>query len=117
VKIPPADAARLIRMERLLSALLRYGAIFACVWIALGMALDMLGHGWPIFLGYAGVADRCCVAGIVLLISLPVLRVALTMAIFLLHKEYLFAAISAAVLVIIAVGFVIGIMSRNLGML
>ena len=45
---------------------------------------------------------------IVLLIALPVLRVALTTAVFLFERDYLFAAISGAVLAIIALGFLLG---------
>ena len=46
--------------------------------------------------------------GIVLLIALPVLRVALTTAVFLAERDYLFAAISGTVLDIIALGFLLG---------
>jgi uncharacterized membrane protein len=46
--------------------------------------------------------------GIVLLIALPVLRVALTTAVFLVERDYLFAAISGAVLAIIALRFLLG---------
>ena len=50
--------------------------------------------------------------GILLLIALPVLRVALTTAVFLFEKDYLFAAISGAVLGIIALGFLLGTIKR-----
>ena len=46
--------------------------------------------------------------GIVLLIALPVLRVALTTAVFLAERGYLYAVISGAVLAIIALGFLLG---------
>jgi uncharacterized membrane protein len=46
--------------------------------------------------------------GIVLLIALPVPRVALRTAVFLAERDYLFAAISGAVLAIIALGFLLG---------
>ena len=46
--------------------------------------------------------------GIVLLIALPVLRVALTTAVFLFERDDLFSAISGAVLAIIALGFLLG---------
>jgi uncharacterized membrane protein len=46
--------------------------------------------------------------GIVLLIALPVLRVALTTAVFLVERDSLFAAISGAVLAIIALRFLLG---------
>lgn len=43
-----------------------------------------------------------------MLIALPVLRVGLMTAVFLLEKDYRFAAISGAVLLIIALGFLLG---------
>jgi uncharacterized membrane protein len=46
--------------------------------------------------------------GIVLLIALPVLRVALTTAIFPVEREHLFAAISGTILIVIALGFLLG---------
>jgi uncharacterized membrane protein len=46
--------------------------------------------------------------GIVLLIALPVLRFAMTTAVFLAERDHLFAAISGAVLAIIALGFLLG---------
>jgi uncharacterized membrane protein len=55
------------------------------------------------------LAVRCMSIGILLLIALPMLRVALTSAFFTLHRDYLFAAISGAVLVIIALGLLLGI--------
>lgn len=82
----------LLRMEALLARLLRYGAIVAGGWIVLGLAFS----------------DRFLATGIVMLIALPVLRVALMMIIFAMERDYRFAAISAAVLAIIAVGFVLG---------
>jgi uncharacterized membrane protein len=41
-------------------------------------------------------------------IVLPMLRVALTTAVFLVERDYLFAAISGVVLAIIALGFLLG---------
>ncbi|ODT97584.1 MAG: hypothetical protein ABS79_07315 [Planctomycetes bacterium SCN 63-9] len=93
-------------MENLLAGLLRHGAIVASAWIAVGMALALFGDGVPMF--HAGLADRCMAIGIVLLITLPALRVALTTAIFLFERDYLFAAISGTVLAIIVLGFLLG---------
>lgn len=94
------ERRRLLRMERLLAMLLRYGALVACILIALGMMLA--GNS-------AAASDRFLAVGIVLLIALPVLRVALTTAVFLFERDYTFAIISAAVLLIIAVGFALGV--------
>ncbi len=101
-----ADRRRLLRLEGILAGLLRYGALAASGWIAVGMVMGMLG-GAPSDL-HAGLASQCMAIGIVLLIVLPVVRVALTTAVFLFERDYLFAAISGAVLGIIALGFLLG---------
>ena len=100
------DRRRLVRMEAILAGLLRYGALAASGWIAVGMLMGMLGG--PSSDLHAGLASRCMEIGIVLLIVLPVVRVALTTAVFLFERDYLFAAISGAVLGIIALGFLLG---------
>lgn len=99
------DRRHLLRMEAILARLLRYGAIIAGGWLVLGLAW---GGGFSTTGGAGGVADRCLAIGIVMLIALPVLRVALMMIIFALERDYRFAAISAAVLIIIALGFAMG---------
>ncbi len=95
-------------MEGILAGLLRYGALTAAGWIALGMALGLMRGVSPLFHDVGAIADRCLVIGIVLLIALPVLRVALMTAVFLFEKDYHFAAISATVLIIITLGFLMG---------
>jgi len=101
---PPEGMQPLLRMERILAGLLRYGALVASGWMALGMALSLFKDVLPLI----GLSDRCLAIGIVLLIALPVLRVALMTGVFLLEKDYRFAAISCAVLGIIALGFLVG---------
>ncbi len=98
----------LLRMEAILARLLRYGAIVAGGWIVLGLGLGSLGSGASAAGGAAAFSDRCLAIGIVMLIALPVLRVALMMIIFAMERDYRFAAIAAAVLTIIAVGFAMG---------
>lgn len=93
------DRDRLLRLESMLSGLLRYGALIASAWIAAGMALGL----------HADLGHRCAAIGIVLLIALPALRIALTTAIFLIERDYLFAAFSSTVLAIITVGFIAGV--------
>jgi uncharacterized membrane protein len=101
-----ADRLRLQRMERILAAFLRTGVLVASGWIAVGMAVRLCGVA-PLN-RHVDLAARCMTIGIVLLIALPVLRVALTTAVFLVERDYLFAAISGAVLVIITLGFLLG---------
>ena len=94
------------RLEDLLAGLLRYGTLVASGWMAVGMVLSLSLGAAPSH--RLGLPDRCLAIGIVLLIALPVLRVALMTAVFLFEKDYVFAAISGAVLAIIALGFLLG---------
>ena len=100
----PEDGQRILRMERILAGLLRYGALIASGWMAIGMALSLYKGVLPLI----RLSDRCLAVGIVILIALPVLRVALMTGVFLLEKDYRFAAISCVVLGIIALGFLLG---------
>jgi uncharacterized membrane protein len=104
------DRRRLIRIEGFLGGLLRYGALVASGWIAIGMALNLVGGGALLSL----IAGRCLAIGIVLLIALPVLRVALMTVVFLFEKDYRFAAIAGAVLAIIVLGFFWGRINPNI---
>ena len=79
----PDDRHRLLRMEKILAGLLRYGALVASGWIAIGMALDVFHRIFPLIRSFITISDRCLAIGIVLLIALPVLRVALMTAVFL----------------------------------
>jgi uncharacterized membrane protein len=99
-------------MESILSGLLRYGALVASGWIAVGMGMGMVGGAHSNL--SVGLADQCMAIGIVLLIALPVLRVAVTTAVFLFERDYLFAAISGAVLIIIALGFIMGTINPHI---
>jgi uncharacterized membrane protein len=99
-----------LRMERILAGLLRYGALVASGWMALGMTLSLFKDVPPLLL----LSDRCLAIGIVLLIALPALRVALMTGVFLLEKDYRFAAISCAVLGIIALGFLLGMINPHI---
>jgi uncharacterized membrane protein len=99
-----------LRMERILAGLLRHGALVASGWLALGMALSFFKDVLPLI----RLSDRCLAIGIVLLIALPVLRVAVMTGVFLLEKDYRFAAISCAVLGIIALGFLLGTINPHI---
>jgi len=103
----------LVRMEGMLAGLLRYGALIASGWIALGIVLDLFDGPASVSQNSVTLADRCLSIGIILLIALPVLRVALTTAVFAFERDYVFAAISGAVLLIIALGFVLGVIDPN----
>ena len=107
---PLEDREHLLRIERVLAGLLRYGALVASGWMALGMVSTLFKDVLPL----KTLSDQCLAIGIVLLIALPVLRVALMTGIFLLEKDYRFAAISCAVLGIIALGFLLGTINPHI---
>lgn len=96
------------RLERILAVVLRYGTGLASGVIALGLALA--AAGWPAGSNRLAVLSGIDVvsAGIALFILLPVLRVALMLAVFLFERDYRYAAIAALVLTIISLGFVFG---------
>lgn len=92
------------RQEGVIAGLLWYGTWFACALIAAGMlmaAAEPLPAALP--LDGFGVIQ----AGVATLILLPVLRVALMLAIFLRERDYAYAVIAGLVLAIIAAGVVI----------
>ena len=107
------DRRQLLRMEKSLAGLLRYGALVASGWMAIGMALSASQKIFPFVPSLITISDRFLAIGIVLLIALPVLRVAFTTVVFLLEKDYRFAAISGLVLIIITVGFILGTISSH----
>ena len=107
------DRRQLLRMEKSLAGLLRYGALVASGWMAIGMALSAFQKIFPFMRSLITISDRFLAIGIVLLIALPVLRVAFTTVVFLLEKDYRFAAISGLVLIIITVGFILGTISSH----
>jgi uncharacterized membrane protein len=93
--------------EQLIAALLMYGTWLASAIIAIGMVVgaiqpfgDLPGFG---FSGYGIVK-----AGVALFILLPIARVALMLTMFLRERDYVYTAISAFVLAIIAAGIAMG---------
>lgn len=96
---PPASIDHL---NRRLAKLLSLGTWLACALIALGMILSPLGL-------MSGRGElNFALAGIVLLVSLPTLRVAAMGMWFLRHRDLEFALFAAVVLTIIIVSALIG---------
>jgi uncharacterized membrane protein len=117
MKESPDDSVHLLRMETILTGLLRYGALVASGWLAFGMALDILRENYALINIPVTISDGCLAIGVVLLIALPVLRVAIMMMVFLFEKDYCFAAISGAVLIIITLGFLLGTINSHIDFL
>jgi len=77
--------------ERILAGFLRYGVLVACAWILTGLVLAAFHADETLALSI----------GILLLILLPVCRVALTLMMFIVNKDFQFALICGLVLLII----------------
>jgi uncharacterized membrane protein len=117
MKESPDDSVHLLRMETILTGLLRYGALVASGWLAFGMALNVLSENCASINIPVTIPDGCLVIGIVLLIALPVLRVAIMMMVFMFQRDYCFAAIAGAVLIIITLGFLMGTINSRIDFL
>jgi len=92
--------------ERRIAALLHYGT-----WLASGVIAAGLLAQW--LLGEPPWAGLLASVGIGVFIALPVLRVALMLAIFLRERDYLYSALALAVLAIIAVALAVGLLAST----
>ena len=98
------NAALERRRERLLASVLRYGSYLGCTIIGFGLLLAWQNNtfaSWGVWTLNGGIG---------LLIALPVLRLAVLLATFAVERDYRFAIATAAVLVIIAASFTLGLM-------
>ena len=86
------------RLDRSLTALLRYGSWLASGMIGLGLVLTVTG---------LAAGTRVMVAGIGLFIALPPTRVIVMLIEFLRARDYRLAISAALVLVVIGLGLVI----------
>jgi uncharacterized membrane protein len=91
------------KTEGLLAGLLRYGTWLASGLIGSGLAMSLVGLS----------GAQVVAAGVVLFISLPVLRVLVMLAVFLRDRDYRLALVAALVLMTIVAGFAIGIYMSN----
>jgi uncharacterized membrane protein len=91
------------KTEGLLAGLLHYGTWLASGLIGSGLAMSLVGLS----------GAQVVAAGVVLFISLPVLRVLVLLAVFMRHRDYRLATIAAIVLLTIVAGLVIGIHVSN----
>jgi hypothetical protein len=107
-----AEADKLRRLEALLAGLLHYGSWVASGVIALGLALALIDWRAAAQLPANAPGMRVVTAGIALFILLPVLRVILMLIVFVRERDYRFVAISALVLVILLMGFALGMVMK-----
>jgi len=90
--------------EQRIATLLHYGTWFASTLIGAGLLAQWLWAAPPWSL--AAVQ-----AGIAVFIALPVLRVALMLALFLRERDRLYSALACAVLAIIGAGLAVGLLA------
>lgn len=95
-------------LERLLAKVLQYGTWMASAIVGLGLVMALLdshavSHSMGVLSGM-----RIVSIGIVLFILLPAIRVLLMLFVFWQERDYRFSAIAALVLVILILGFFIG---------
>ena len=96
------------RLEIWLAKLLRYGSYLGCGAIGLGLLLS-----WFNISGLNGHWGSWIVsAGIRLLIALPIARLAVMLVTFVTERDYWFAIATTIVLVVIAIGFAVGLSSK-----
>jgi uncharacterized membrane protein len=92
------ETVRAPQPELLLAGLLRYGTGLASGVTGLGLALSLVGvAGAPVV-----------AAGVALFIALPVLRVLVMLAAFILNQDYRLAIVATVVLMTILAALVIG---------
>lgn len=115
-----AKPEKLLRAESLIGNFLRYGVLLCLAVIGAGLAMRLAGgagnaaflealtHGRAAFAEPKVAADRVISLGLMMLISLPVLRVALTTLIFLLEKDWAFFVITLVVLTVLLSGIMLG---------
>lgn len=109
------------RVEAVVSGLLRIGVLLSAAVILIGLLLLMFTgtSGYPgttypttltaIFIGIGEFKPYAIIMfGLFCLILTPVLRVLVSLATFLKEKDYLYVAITAIVLIILAISFLIG---------
>jgi len=97
------------RLEGRLARLLWLGTLSGCALIGVGLLL-LFGMHTP---ASARAASALMNAGILLLILLPVVRVALMLAVFVRERDRRFATTAAAVLLIIALSLAVGLWTRR----
>ena len=91
------------KTEGLLADLLRYGTWLASGLIGSGLAMSLVGLS----------GAQVVAAGVVLFISLPVLRVLVMLAVFMRDRDYRLALVAAIVLMTMVAGFAIGSYMSN----
>jgi uncharacterized membrane protein len=112
VGIKPVELNQVISghplLERLLAMVLQYGTWLASAAIGVGLAIALVAsHSGLHTVGFLS-STRIISLGILLFILLPVFRVFLMLLVFVKERDYRFSVIAGLVLLILALGFIIG---------
>jgi len=107
------NSSKVFPMEPLLAWVLHYGSWVASAAISAGLLLALIDSRTHNLVMVDNM--RIVTAGILLFILLPVLRVALMLIVFLRERDYRFGGLAALVLVIIFLGFVLGMRMASPG--
>lgn len=112
------EGSRIVEMEDLISAFLRAGVILSAAVIGIGLAMAVFrGTGtatYPTTISgvIAGIMNMNLMAvidlGLLLLIITPVVRVGMSVAVFLYERDYFYAAVTLLVLTVLLISFVLG---------
>jgi uncharacterized membrane protein len=95
-------------LERLLASVLQYGTWLASAAIGLGLAVALVdSHSGLHNVGFLS-STRIISLGILLFILLPVFRVFLMLLVFVKERDHRFSVIAGLVLLILVLGFVVG---------
>jgi uncharacterized membrane protein len=127
---PSPDLVR--KVELLISNLLRFGVVTSLVVVVIGLVISFLHHSgyihsraelqqvtspahpaWhtlgELATGLAhGRGEAIIMAGLLLLIATPVMRVAVSIVAFLVERDWVFAIVTAFVLAMLILSFVLG---------
>lgn len=100
-------------LELTLARLLQVGTIVACVIIAFGVVLEMLGRSAQITISGNNTALDLVSIGIATFILLPVARVIVMLVSYLRTRDFGIAVMAGIVLVLMALGLLAGIAFRG----
>ena len=91
-----------VRFEQVLGRVLRVGSIVSTALLAVGLGLALAAPG-------AGAASMLLSAGLVALMATPVARVVVSVIEYVSERDWAFAAVTAAVLVVLTGSLIVAI--------
>jgi uncharacterized membrane protein len=101
------------RLETLLARQLYFGTWLASIIVAVGLGLTFFNGSAGEQVSKAQTGMQVVLAGIALFILLPVLRLVVMLIVFLRERNYRFGLITAVVLIIIALGVLLGSLEQG----